>query len=77
MSDPDDRLTLLASDAADLPVVSALVQDAIVRAGDVRWDSRRRRLVLVLSRYRWETNDSTRVRSGLRIETSMKVERQR
>ena len=71
-----DRLTLLASDATDLPLVSALMQDAIVRAGDVAWDARGRRLVLLASRYRWETSNKTRVRSALRIAAVAKVQRQ-
>lgn len=73
----DDRLTLLANDAGDLPVLSALMQDAIVRAGDVGWDRRGRRLVLLASRFRWEATEKTRVRTALRIESVLKVQRQR
>lgn len=71
----DDRLTLFANSAADLPVLSVLMQDAIIRAGDVAWDRRGRRLVLLASRYRWEAADASRVRAALRIETALKVER--
>ena len=71
----DDRLTLLARDSADLPVMSAVLQDAIVRAGDVGWDRRGRRLALLVSRYRWESEAPSRVRSALRIETAFRVER--
>ena len=73
----DDRLTLLAGDAADLAVMSALMQDAIVRAGDVGWDRRGRRLVLLASRFCWDVAVPARVRTALRIETAQKVERQR
>lgn len=74
---PDDRLTLLASDPGDLPVLSALMQDAIVRAGDIGWDRRRRRLVLVASRYRWEAaTEVSRVRTALRLDSVLRVERQ-
>lgn len=72
----DDRLTLLANAPADLPVLSVLMQDAIVRAGDIGWDSRQRRLVLLASRYRWESNVKTRARTALRIESVLKVQRQ-
>ena len=72
----DDRLTLLANAPADLPVLSALMQDAIVRAGDIGWDSRQRRLVLLASRYRWESSVKTRARTALRIESVLKVQRQ-
>ena len=72
----DDRLTLLANEPTDLPVLSALMQDAIVRVGDIGWDSRQRRLVLLASRYRWETADKTRARTALRLESVLKVQRQ-
>lgn len=72
----DDRLTLLAKDAGDLPVLSALMQDAIVRAGDIAWDARGHRLVLLASRYRWEAAEKTRARAALRIESVLKVQRQ-
>ena len=74
---PDDRLTLLAGDVVDLGVVAALMQDAIVRAGDVGWDRRGRRLVVLASRFCWEADVPARVRAALRIETAQKVERQR
>ena len=38
----------------DLGVVSALVQDAVTRTGDVAWMPRRRRLAILLNRFRWE-----------------------
>ena len=72
----DDRLTLLANAPADLPVLSALMQDAIIRAGDIGWTGRQRRLVLLASRYRWESPQMTRVRTALRFETVLRVQRQ-
>ncbi len=71
----DSRLLLLAQDAAEVPLISALVQDAILRPADVAYDRRARRLVLLLDRYRWEANDTTRVRSALRIESVTRVQR--
>lgn len=62
-------LRLLAQDADDLAPLSALVQDAIVQTGDIAFDRRGRRLVLMFSRYRWEARDRTRVRAALRIES--------
>ncbi len=54
-ADPADRpLRLSADTAEDLGVVSALVQDAVGRAGDAAWMPRRRRFALVLNRFRWE-----------------------
>jgi hypothetical protein len=52
---PSDRpLRLSAETAEDLGVVSALVQDAVGRAGEAAWMPRRRRFALLLNRFRWE-----------------------
>jgi hypothetical protein len=72
----DERLTLLAQSAADLPALSALVQDATVRVADVGYDRRGKRLALLLNRYRWEAKTPSRVRSALRLETVSAVQRQ-
>jgi hypothetical protein len=71
----DERLTLLGQDAADLPAISALLQDATLRAPDVAFDRRRRRLVLLVNRYRWEAATPSRVRAALRVETVGAVQR--
>lgn len=47
-------LRLVARDSEDLAVVSALLQDAVLTAADISWQRRRRRLVLLLNRFRWE-----------------------
>jgi hypothetical protein len=72
----DERLTLLAQSAADLPALSALVQDATLRVADVGFDRRGKRLALLLNRYRWEAKVPSRVRSALRLETVSAVQRQ-
>ena len=71
----DAPLRLLAHDADEVPTISALVQSAAVRVADIAYDGRARRVVLLLSRYRWEANDRTRVRSALRIESVVGVAR--
>ena len=68
------RLLLLAQDASEVPLLSALTQSAIVRSADIAYDRRARRLVLMLSRYRWEA-PGTRVRTALRIESVTSVRR--
>ncbi len=50
----DRPLRLTAETAEDLGVVSALVQDAVARAAEVAWMPRRRRLAMLLNRFRWE-----------------------
>jgi hypothetical protein len=68
-------LRLLAADAGDLAPLAALVQDALLRPVDIGYEPRARRLVLMLSRYRWEAASPSRVRSALRIETVSAVQR--
>jgi hypothetical protein len=72
----DERLTLLAQSAADLPALSALLQDATVRMADIGFDRRGKRLALLINRYRWEAKTPSRVRSALRLETVSAVQRQ-
>ena len=71
----DSRLLLLARDADEVPLVSALVQSSAVRASDVGYDKTTRRLVLLINRDRWETRDRTRVRSALRLDSVVAVRR--
>lgn len=71
----DSRLLLLAQEPDEVPLISALLQDAVVPASEIRFDPRARRLALLASRYRWETRDTTRVRSAVRIESVLKAER--
>lgn len=49
-----ELLKLAALDAEDLAVISAHLQDAIVRAGDLAWLADRRRFALVARRFDWE-----------------------
>ncbi len=50
-----DRLKLRAADAEDLAVISACLQDAIVRRRDMRYLRAERCFLLAASRFRWET----------------------
>lgn len=49
-----DRLKLVALDAEDLALVSAHVQDAVVRVADLRWLAQERRFVVTMNRFVWE-----------------------
>ena len=68
MADPAP-LRLLAEDADDLAVISAALQDAVAKIGDISFDARARRLTLALNRYRWEAGGKARerVRTGLQL----------
>lgn len=71
------RLRALGLD--DLPVISALVQDAVFPASEMRWLKRQRRFVILLNRFRWEDgdrHDPERVQSLLSIEDVVKVQSQ-
>ena len=48
-----DELKLVALDRDDVAVVSAHVQDALVRVGDILWQPHERRFVMALSRFDW------------------------
>ena len=49
-----DALKLVALDKEDIEVVSAHLQDAIVKAADIRWRPSEKRLVVGLNRFDWE-----------------------
>jgi hypothetical protein len=51
---PEDALKLRAEDGADLAVVSACLQDALVPVCDLAFDRDERRFVLIANRFRWE-----------------------
>lgn len=70
-----ELMLLRAEDAEDLKILSACVQDMAVKPVDVAWVPRQRRLVLVGNRYRWEAKSPTRIRSALRFEGVLRVER--
>ncbi len=58
-SDPGP-LALRALTAEEVPVISALTQDAVLTAGDLRYDRRARQFALLLNRFRWEDADTAR-----------------
>lgn len=47
-------LRLWATDEHDLQVVSALVQDAVLPASEMRWQKGARRFAMLINRFRWE-----------------------
>lgn len=49
-----DMLKLVALDREDLEIVSAHLQDAVVKIGEVIWRPAERRLVIALNRFDWE-----------------------
>ena len=70
-----ERLRLIGHDEDDVPVISALMQDAAVRVEDIDFDARARRFALVANRYCWEKDAPARTRSALRIECVTRAQR--
>ena len=71
-------LRLIAEDAADLEVISSAVQDAVLKAENIKFDRKRRRLTLEVNRFQWEESTSKRglqgrVRAILAIDTVLSV----
>jgi hypothetical protein len=68
-------LRLKAQAPDDLPVISALVQDAVFPITEMRFESRRRRFALLLNRFRWELDPDSAARGGPeRVQSVLAVE---
>ncbi|KCZ51213.1 DUF2948 family protein [Hyphomonas pacifica] len=71
-------LRLLAESVEDLEVISAAIQDSVVKAENLNYESRHRRFTLELNRYRWESQgkrakEGERIRSLLAFDGVLKV----
>ena len=70
-------LKLMAEDAADLDIIAAAAQDALVRVGDISFDKKARRFALLMNRFRWEEaakdGPFERIRSALSFESVLGV----
>lgn len=61
-----EPLRLLAEDADDLQIMSAALQDAILRPVDIVWEKSARRVTIALSRFCWECG-GTRVMAAMQF----------
>jgi len=68
------KLKLAAADAEDLQILSARLQDAVVKLKNVTWLPKKRRFAAVLNRLQWEDGGKTRVRAGLHFDGVLKVQ---
>ena len=75
MARPAAPLRLLAQDAEDLHVISAALQDAVLKVGDLHWEGGARRFTVAFNRYRWEAGrrPRERVRSALKFGSVLDV----
>jgi hypothetical protein len=69
-------LRLIAQEAGDVPVISALLQDAVLPMGEMRLDRKRRRLLALVNRFRWEDREAARTagRAYERVRSLLTVE---
>ena len=75
----DKSVRLIAEDADDLSVVSALVQDAVLKVDNLVYDQKKRRFTLEINRFQWENSGKdqarrNRVRSLLAIDSVLAVQ---
>ena len=68
-----DSLKLIALDGEDIAVVSAHLQDAVVKAADIHWRPAEKRVIVGLNRFDWEAANGAspqfrRRRAALRFE---------
>jgi hypothetical protein len=70
-------LKLLAQDEEDLRIVSAHVQDAVLRVGDLAYLPKQHRFAAIVNRFCWEGcpegQKGSRVRAGLHFDGVLKV----
>lgn len=71
-----DLLKLVALDRDDIAIVSAHLQDAVAKVGDVLWRPAEKRLVLGLNRFDWEAAEGAapryrRRRAALRFDRAL------
>lgn len=73
---PPPPLRLLAEDAIDLQIMSAALQDAILRPADVTWEPGARTVTITLSRFCWECG-GTRVMAAMQFGDVLAVKSRR
>lgn len=69
-----DQVKLVARTAEDVDVISALLQDATVKVGEMTYRPGERRFACVTNRYRWETVAGKRRRRGERIRSGLHID---
>ena len=77
-------MKLAAADSEDLQILSARLQDATAKLGDIAWLPKQRRFAALFNRYRWEDakrgptsrDKGTRVRAGLHFDSVLSVQSQ-
>jgi hypothetical protein len=70
-----NALTLAAQDSEDLEIISARLQDAVAKVGDLKYLPKARRFAGVFNRFQWENGKpgNLRVRSGLHFDGVLSI----
>lgn len=69
-------LRLTAQDSDDLAVISAQMQDAVLKLSDMSFNSKRRRFAFVANRFAWDAApEKLRRRAGLHFDSVLGVKR--
>lgn len=70
-------LKLIAEDAADLEIIGAAVQDALLRVSDISFDKKARRFAMLVNRFCWERAGESgpyeRIRAALSFDSVLGV----
>ena len=67
-------LRLTALDSEDLAIISAQMQDAVLLAGDMSYDPKRKQFVVLANRFAWDDAETPqRRRTGLHFDRVLKV----
>lgn len=70
----EDPLRLLVRSEEDLEVVSAMLQDSVMRSDEISWQPGARRLMLMLRRYRWEASKRNEDGPGERVACALRID---
>ncbi len=70
-----NTLKLIAFDEEDLAVVSAHVQDAVLKVGDMTFQPRAKRFVILLRRFDWAELASSKGKARHRRQAALRFER--
>lgn len=70
-----EQLKLAALDPDDLAVISAQVQDAVLKVGDIRFFPSDRHLVVTMNRFAWDVEDGKRGRKHERRRAALSFAR--
>lgn len=69
----EDALRLIAQDDEDLKILSAHLQDSVLRVRDLVYQAAKHRFIIMLNRFCWETGENVRTRSGLHFDGVLSV----